>query len=97
MTVITTAALTYSYHKQVDSNTGIPAESVKIVEVRGLYETFNQAANYITKYYIPSWDTEAGGTLPDVFDVQQWTDETKTERTRVLIKVVGGVASVYQP
>lgn len=97
MTVITNAVLTYSYHKQVDTNSGIPSESIKIADVRGLYDSFNQAANYLTNYYIPSWNTDLGGTLPTVFDVQQWTDETKTERTRVLIQVIGGVASPYVP
>lgn len=95
MTVLTSAVLTYSYHKQVNSASGLPAESIKIADVRGLFESFNQAANYLTEYYIPSWDTNTGGTLPEVFDVQQWTDETKTTRERILIQVVNGVASLY--
>ncbi len=96
MSTLTSAVLTYSYHKQVDSGTGQPGESVRIADVRGLFETFNQAANYLTENFIPSWDSETGGTLPEVFDVQQW-NEAKTARERVLIQVVGGVASLYTP
>ncbi len=96
MTVLTSAVLTYSYHKQVDSGTGVPSESVKVADVRGLFESYNQAANYLTENFIPSWDSEAGGTLPEVFDVQQW-NEGKTARERVLIQVVAGVASLYVP
>ena len=96
MSTLTSAVLTYSYHKQVNSSNGIPAESVKIADVRGLFETYNQAANYLTENFIPSWDTETGGTLPEVFDVQQWNAD-KTARERVLIQVVGGVASLYVP
>lgn len=96
MSTLTSAVLTYSYHKQVDSSSGVPVESIKIADVRGLFESFNQAANYLTENFIPSWDTETGGTLPEVFDVQQWNDD-KTARERVLIQVVGGVASLYVP
>lgn len=96
MSTLTSAVLTYSYHKQVNSSNGVPAESIKIADVRGLFETFNQAANYLTENFIPAWDTETGGTLPEVFDVQQW-NEDKTARERVLIQVVGGVASIYVP
>ena len=96
MSTLTSAVLTYSYHKQVNSSNGVPSESIKVADVRGLFETFNQAANYLTENFIPSWDSETGGTLPEVFDVQQWNEE-KTARERVLIQVVGGVASLYVP
>lgn len=96
MSVLTSAVLTYSYHKQVNSSNGVPAESIKVADVRGLFETFNQAANYLTESFIPSWDTETGGTLPEVFDVQQWNTD-KTARERVLIQVVSGVATLYVP
>ncbi len=96
MSVLTSAVLTYSYHKNVNSSNGQPGESVKIADVRGLFESYNQAANYLTESFIPSWDSEAGGTLPTVFDVQQW-NEGKTARERVLIQVIGGVASLYAP
>jgi hypothetical protein len=96
MTVLTSAVLTKNYHKQVDSGTGIPSESVKIAEVRGLYESYNQAASYLINNFIPSWDSQTGGTLPEVFDVEAW-NEGKTARERILIQVIGGVASVYVP
>lgn len=97
MTTLTSAVLTKNYHKQVDSGTGVPSESVKIADVRGLFESYNQAANYLTENFIPAWDSGAGGTLPEVFDIEAWTDETKTARERILIQVVSGVASVYTP
>jgi hypothetical protein len=96
MTTLTSAVLTKNYHKQVDSGTGVPFESVKIADVRGLFESYNQAANYLTENFIPSWDPGSGGTLPTVFDVEAW-NEGKTARDRILIEVVGGVASVYTP
>ncbi|MCP4259885.1 MAG: hypothetical protein GY774_20590 [Planctomycetes bacterium] len=96
MGTLTSAVLTYNYHKQVDSSSGQPSESVKIADVRGLFESYNQAANYLTENFIPAWDSETGGTLPDVFDVQAW-NEGKTSRERILIQVIGGVASVYVP
>lgn len=96
MTVLTSAVLTKNYHKGVDSSTGNPSETVKIADVRGLFESYNQAANYLTEKFIPSWDSQTGGTLPEVFDIEAW-NETKTARERILIQVVGGVASVYTP
>ncbi|AUR89487.1 hypothetical protein NVP1123O_58 [Vibrio phage 1.123.O._10N.286.48.F3] len=96
MATLTSAVLTKKYHKQVDSGTGVPAESVKIADVRGLFESYNQAANYLTENFIPAWDSGAGGTLPEVFDIEAWNDG-KTARERILIQVVGGVASVYVP
>ncbi len=96
MTTLTSAVLTKNYHKQVDSGTGAPFESVKIADVRGLFESYNQAANYLTENFIPAWDSNAGGTLPTVFDVEAW-NEGKTARDRILIEVIGGVASVYTP
>ena len=96
MTTLTSAVLTKNYHKSVDSGTGLPSESIKIAEVRGLFESYNQAANYLTENFIPAWDSSTGGTLPEVFDIEAW-NEAKTARERILIQVVSGVASVYVP
>lgn len=94
MTTLTKAALISEYMQNVDSETGVPAATVEIADVQKEFDSFNQAANWLTKYYLPRW-SELDGTAPTVFKVIHVVDKANYTTANMLIEIVGGVASPY--
>ncbi len=95
MTTLTSAVMTYYILHQVNSTTGVPDSQTKVAIVHRACSSFNESANYLTKNFIPAWDTTNWGTLPEVFEIRQQQEGTPSQYDTVLIQVIDGVASLY--
>lgn len=89
MATLTSAVLKQNYRKQVNNN-GQAGETIAFIDVRSLFDTENEAVIYLRENFIPSWDSESGGTLPEYFLVK-----TTVPTEKIYHIAADGTATVY--
>ena len=69
MAQLNTVAFRNKYRSVVDNN-GVPAQEIDFIDIGSVFDTENGAVLYLMNVFIPSWDINASGSLPDYFLVK---------------------------
>lgn len=69
MAQLNTVAFRNKYRAGVD-NSGNPTTEIDFIDIGSVFDTENAAVLYLMNRFIPEWDANAAGTLPDYFLVR---------------------------
>ncbi len=87
MTQLSTVAFRNKYRASVDNN-GVAATEIDFIDIGGTFDTENSAVLYIQKSFIPDWDVNTNGSLPEYFLVKS----LEAER---IYSITESIASIY--
>lgn len=88
MTQLNTVAFRNKYRSTIDNN-GSPSNEVEFIDIGGVFDTENGAVLYLMNVFIPEWDSNASGSLPEYYLVKS------LEAERIYHIPAGGNPSIY--
>lgn len=87
MSQLSTVAFRNKYRTGV-TNEGNVATEIDFIDIGGVFDTENGAVLYIQKSFIPNWDVNANGSLPEYYLVKS----LEAER---IYSITESTASIY--